>query len=58
MKSEAKTPGHAYSLKIKKEKKAILGSFCLLLFQDSIDTGTVFYVRVQNNTNFLVEQMP
>ena len=46
-----KTPGYTYSLKIKKERKAIFGSFCLLFFQDLVDTGTVFYVRVHNNTN-------
>ena len=36
------TSGSTHSLKIKKERKAIFSSLCLLLYQDLVDTRTVF----------------
>ena len=49
-----KTPGYTYSYKAKKEKKAIQGSFRLLLFQDLTGTGSVFYIKVPNSVNHYI----
>ena len=49
-----KTPGYTYSYKAKKEKKAIQGSFRLLLFQDLTGTGSVFYIKVPNPVNHYI----